>query len=292
MRAYEILRESRRRPIMEGGNAFDDVGTIHISEIDPTLQWLEKNLGMKNLKDGAIGSVGKVQYSGDMDIAIDPEQMDMEEVYRRAVKALGADSVQKHAGNVITRVQIPNYDEAKDGRQPRTGFVQVDFFPGNPEWMRTYYHSPGDSSKYRGEHRNIGVAVLASLADTQHSDETDGFDRPVETERWQWGAKNGLVRVRRTSRKNKRTGDWVKKQDTEVIGKPITNADEIAKIIFRGKAGSEGLNSVESIIDGAKKGYSEEELQQLYKNMAEGIMRHNNNWTNFDWPEELAQYMT
>lgn len=292
MRAYEILRENRRTRLMEGGNAFDDVGTIHISEIDPTLQWLEKTLGMKNLKDGTIGSVGKVQYSGDMDVVIDPEQMDIEEVHKRAVKALGAENVQKHAGNVITRVQIPNYDETKDGRQPRTGFVQVDFFPGNPEWMRTYYHSPGDSSKYRGEHRNIGVAVLASMADTQHSEELDGFDRPVETERWQWGSKNGLVRVRRKSRKNKRTGDWVKKQDTEVIGEPITNPDGIAKVIFRGKADGDALNSVETIIDAAKKGYSNEELEKIYNDIAVAIMRHNDQWQNFEWPEELAKYMT
>lgn len=292
MRAWELLRENRRTRLMEGGNAFDDVGTIHISEIDPTLQWLEKKLGLKNLKDGAVGSVGKVQYSGDMDIAIDPDETDIETLFGIATKALGADSVQKHAGNIITRVPIANYDEAKDGRQPRTGFVQVDFFPGKPEWMKTYYHSPGDTSKYRGEHRNIAVAVLASLADTERSDEEDDLGRPIDAKRWQWGGKNGLVRVHRTSRKNAKTGGWIKKQDTEVIGEPITNADEIAKVIFRGKAGKEALNSVETVIDAAKKGYSEDELQQLYKKTAEGIMRHNDQWTNFDWPEELAQYMT
>ena len=37
---------------------------------------------MKNLKDAAVGSVGKVQYSGDMDIAIDPDETSMEDLLR------------------------------------------------------------------------------------------------------------------------------------------------------------------------------------------------------------------
>lgn len=291
MRAWELLRENRRTRLMEGGGAFDDVGTIHISEIPPTLKWLEQKMGVKNLSDGTVGSVGKVQYSGDIDVAVDPEVTDIQDVHAKAVKALGAENVQKHAANVITRVPIANYDEAKDGRQPRTGFVQVDFFPGNPSWMKTYYHSPGDTSKFRGEHRNLAIAVLATLTDTKSSDELDGHDRPIEATRWQWGGKNGLVKIKRTSRKNKRTGDWLKKQDTEVIGDPITDADGIAKVLFRGKAGSDALNSVESVIDAAKKGYSADEMDEFYRRLGESIVRHSDTWVNFDWPEELAQYM-
>ena len=65
----------RGRDLHEGG-AMAGVGAIHISEIEPTLIKLEKELGL-NLRDFTLGSVGKKEFSGDIDIAINlkPEEL-------------------------------------------------------------------------------------------------------------------------------------------------------------------------------------------------------------------------
>ena len=54
---------------MEGG-AMPGVGAIHIDEIEPTLDSLEKVLGI-DLKNNTLGSVGKKEFSGDIDIALE-----------------------------------------------------------------------------------------------------------------------------------------------------------------------------------------------------------------------------
>ena len=43
---------------------------------------------------------------------------------------------------IMTKVGIENFDKNKEDGRPRTGFVQVDFMPGDPGWLKTYYHSP------------------------------------------------------------------------------------------------------------------------------------------------------
>ena len=46
------------------------VGAIHIDEIEPTLDALEKKLGI-DLKNNVLGSVGKREFSGDIDVALE-----------------------------------------------------------------------------------------------------------------------------------------------------------------------------------------------------------------------------
>ena len=55
--------------LTEGG-AMAGVGAIHADEIEPTLDSLEKVLGI-DLKNNTLGSVGKKEFSGDIDIALE-----------------------------------------------------------------------------------------------------------------------------------------------------------------------------------------------------------------------------
>jgi hypothetical protein len=281
------------RPIIiEGGNAFSDVGTIHISEIEPTLHWMEEKFGLSNLEDRVLGSVGKTEYSGDIDVAIDSKAVDPEEFSTMLRTKLGNQSVTGVAGNITARVPIANYDKTKDGRQPRTGFVQVDFLPGDPAWLKTFFHSPGDESKFKGIHRNMALTAVSNLLGAKSTKEMDDFDRPVSTVRWQWGLKNGLVKVRKSSRKNKKTGKWIKKQDTEILGEPITDPRKIAQVLFKGKAGPEALNSMETILDASAKAYSPKELDAIHRKLANTLSYGGVDMiTGFDIPKEVAQYL-
>ena len=293
-KAFEHFKATGEvRPvILEGGNAFPDVGTIHISEIEPTLRWMEKEFGLSNLEDRVLGSVGKVEYSGDIDIALDTKKVDPKEFSAMLRTKLGDQSVTGVAGNITIRVSIVNYDKKKDGRQPRTGFVQVDFLPGDPAWMKTFFHSPGDASKFKGIHRNMALTAVANLLGSKSTKELDDFDRPVSTVRWSWGLKNGLIKVKKTSRKNKHTGKTVKKQDTEILGKPVTDPKKIAHVLFNGKAGPEALNSMETILAAVKKGYTPKQADAIYQKLAQTLTYSKTDMlTGFDIPKEVAQYL-
>lgn len=281
-----------RSIVLEGGNAFSDVGTIHISEIEPTLTWMEKEFGLSNLADRVLGSVGKVEYSGDIDVALDTKNTDPTEFSTMLRTKLGDQSVTGTAGNITIRAPIANYDKTKDGRQPRTGFVQVDFLPGDPAWLKTFFHSPGDASKFKGIHRNMAMTAVANLLGAKSTKEQDDFDRPVSTVRWQWGLKNGLVKVRKSSRKNKNTGKWVKKQDTEILGEPVTDPKKIAHVLFKGKAGPEAIDSMETIIDAVKKSHTPKETDAFYRKLAQTLSYSNIDMiTGYDIPAEVAQYV-
>ncbi len=269
MRAYELTKP--KKLIVEGGNAFPDVGIIHIDEIKPTMRDIAKLLGMPNAVNQALGSVGKAEYSGDIDIAVDLDRDKMKIMSKKLRDALGNQNVTGVAGNISFRFPISNYDETKQGRQPRTGLVQVDLIPGEPAWMKTFFHSAGDVSKFKGIHRNLAISAVAAQIDHQESKEQDDYGRSVEAVRWAWGPKGGLQKVRKTSIRNEKTGKWLKKQNTELLTEPIKTPDKIVEILFKGKVGSEALNSMESIIDAVKKTFSNKEMQSIFKKMADSL---------------------
>ena len=63
--------------LSEGGSA-PGVGPIHKDEIQATLAPLERELGI-SLIDNVLGSVGKKQFSGDIDVAVQLDKDDIEE---------------------------------------------------------------------------------------------------------------------------------------------------------------------------------------------------------------------
>jgi hypothetical protein len=70
--------------LLEGGNVFkDDAGsilTVRINKADvlPTVQWLETVTGLE-LTDNMLGTTGKKETSGDLDLAIDANAVNKNE---------------------------------------------------------------------------------------------------------------------------------------------------------------------------------------------------------------------
>jgi len=116
--------------VLAEGGAMPGVGPIHIDEIEPTLTALEKVLGI-DLKGNVLGSVGKREFSGDIDVAL---QIDPESIPQFIEKLKNTPEVLdiEKTSVIMTKVQIVGYDEAKQTSKPRTGYVQVDFTPGDP----------------------------------------------------------------------------------------------------------------------------------------------------------------
>lgn len=236
------------------------VGPIHISEIEPTLDALEQALGI-DLKNNVLGSVGKKEFSGDIDVALQIDSDKIPEFVERLKKSPIVLDIAK-SSVIMTKVKIVGYDPEKQTSKERTGFVQVDFMPGEPEWMKTYYHSPAESeSKYKGVFRNLMIASIAGVLDKQDSEETTDDGRPLESERWMFSPTEGLIRVIRTPVPKKSGQGYTQKNKNKQISKSIKNPEEIAKTLNLGSA--KALNSFESLLDAIKKNYPPELVKKI-----------------------------
>ena len=167
-----ILKESGSAP---------GVGPIHKDEIQATLAPLSKALGV-DLYKNALGSVGKRQFSGDIDCAIAINNDDLES-FGKTLQDHPLVLWFKKSSVFITKIKIQDYNpkrelidpatgESKGVPDGRTGYVQVDFMPGEVDWMKTYYHSPSETeSKYKGVFRNIMIATICVFHENNPSEE-------------------------------------------------------------------------------------------------------------------------
>tara|TARA_B100000767_G_C19754129_1_gene532126 strand:+ start:49 stop:996 length:948 start_codon:yes stop_codon:yes gene_type:complete len=273
--------------LSEGG-AMAGVGLIHHTEIDATLDALEKSLGMP-LKANVLGSVGKKEFSGDIDVAIN---IPKEKLQDFAAKLEASPLIQdiKKSSVFMTSVDIVGYnaENTKPGLN-RTGKVQIDFMPGDPDWMKTYYHSPhekgfdkegGRSSKYKGTFRNIMLATMASVYQSKESDEKIEDGRPVEQQRWLWSPADGLNWISRKPKPKANGEGYTKARIDTVLKGPITNTQEIAKIL--GLDGPEDLYSFETLLTTIKKNYPSD----VYAKIVDGF-KNNGQVQDMGIPSEL-----
>lgn len=262
MKLFEIYNKKFSKQTVSEGGAMPGVGAIHISEIEPTLSKLEKSLGIK-LKDFTLGSVGKRKFSGDIDVAINLKPEDLPAFAEKLSKDPNVLDVQK-SSVFMTKVKIENFDKEKSDGRPRTGFVQIDFMPGDPGWMKTYYHSPTEEeSKYKGVFRNLLLASIAGQLDRKSSDETTEDGRPLQQDRWMFSPRDGLIRVRRTPVQNKAGTGYTKKNNNKIISKPNRDGESITKALKLNSVAD--LNSYESLKAAIEKNYPADLVKRILK---------------------------
>lgn len=265
MKLFELYNKKFSKQTVSEGGAMPGVGAIHISEIEPTLSKLEKSLGIK-LKDFTLGSVGKRKFSGDIDVAINLKPEDLPAFAEKLSKDPNVLDVQK-SSVFMTKVKIENFDKEKSDGRPRTGFVQIDFMPGDPGWMKTYYHSPTEEeSKYKGVFRNLLLASIAGQLDRKSSDETTDDGRPLQQDRWMFSPRDGLVRVRRTPVQNKAGTGYTKKNNNKIISKPNRDGESIVKALKLNSVAD--LNSYESLKAAIEKNYPADLVKRILKDFA------------------------
>ncbi len=262
MNLFELTQYKRasENVLVEGG-AMPGVGAIHIDEINPTLIPLEKELGI-DLRNNVLGSVGKREFSGDIDVALNIETDKIPEFVERLKKSNQILDIAK-SSVIMTKVKIENYDENKGNPTNRTGYVQVDFMPGDPDWLKTYYHSPNEKdSQYKGVYRNIMIASIAGNINIEDSEEKIDDGRPLQSKRFMFSPRDGLVRVLRRP-VPKKTGDgYTKKNNNKIIAGPWKTADDIAKNL--GLDNGEDLYSYETLVKAIRKNMSSEEQKAIF----------------------------
>jgi hypothetical protein len=253
--------------VLSEGGAMPGVGAIHIDEIEPTLDSLEKVLGI-DLKNNTLGSVGKKEFSGDIDVALDIKPEDLPEFVKKLESIPEVLDIAK-SSVIMTKVKIADYDPNKkvEGK-PRTGYVQLDFMPGDPGWMKTFYHAPHEKdSKYKGVFRNILVSSIAAHLDRKDSEQKISDGRSVQSERYMWSPTDGLVRIVRTPEPNKKGDGYTKKNNNKIIAGPYKDSNEIAKVLQLDSA--DDLYSYETLRKAMDKNYSPDLVNVILKDFAD-----------------------
>ena len=262
MNLFELTQyKAVQSEVLSEGGSLPGVGAIHIDEINPTLIPLEKELGI-DLRNNALGSVGKREFSGDIDVALQIDADKIPEFVERLKKSSQIMDIAK-SSVIMTKVKIMDFDETKEDGRPRTGYVQVDFMPGDPDWLKTYYHSPNEKdSQYKGVYRNLMIASIAGNLDIENSEETIEDGRPLQSKRFMFSPRDGLVRVLRRP-VPKKTGDgYTKKNNNKIIGGPWKTADSIAKTL--GLDNSDDLDSYETLVKAIRKNLSPEDQKKIF----------------------------
>ncbi len=206
-------------------NPIPEVGAIHIDEITPTLLPLQNYLGI-DLINNTLGSVGKKQFSGDIDVAIQLDDGDIPEFIEKLRNCPDIIDVKK-SSVIMTVVKIQHYDPSLPCAEPRTGYVQVDFMLGDIAWLKTFYHAPYEKdSKYKGVYRNI---LLSSMAYYLHRHESRELDhgQPIWVERYVWSPAHGLVRVIRQPVLNSNKDGYTKKHIDDILHGPYKTPEDI-----------------------------------------------------------------
>jgi hypothetical protein len=150
--------------LLEGGNVFKTktgeprTQRINRADVPATIRWIEQVTGIEFPKDRWLGSTGKKPTSGDLDLAVDLNEVSKEQlagILTQFVQSQGLDSreyvVKKGEVHLCTPI-------AGDANR---GFVQTDFmfFP-NLDWGGFYY-SGGEDSEYKGMNRNVLMSSIA-----------------------------------------------------------------------------------------------------------------------------------
>ena len=201
--------------LLEGGNVFkDDAGsilTVRINKADvlPTVQWLETITGLE-LTDNMLGTTGKKETSGDLDLAIDANAVNKNEFAAKL-----ADYIAKKGGDPkewIRKSGISVHFKTPIKGDEKNGYVQSDFMFGEPNWMKFSLQGGREGSELKGAHRHI---ILASIARVRGM---------------KWSANNGLM----------------SSDGKELVSK---DGNEIAKKLLGQTASIKDLQDPETIID-------------------------------------------
>jgi hypothetical protein len=216
--------------LFEGGNVFKladgQPATTRISRenVVPTVQWLEQLTGL-NLVDNMLGSTGRKETSGDLDLGIDETKITKDVLIQQLLKrGVKAEDIKKSGDSV--HVKTPILGDAKNG------YVQTDFMFGDPEFQK-FALNTGESD-FKGVHRAL---LLASIAKAQGM---------------KWSYKNGLM--------DRETNEVISKNPAEIaeklLGGTVADMASVETIVKKIKA----LPNYEELVKDAREAFERDKL--------------------------------
>lgn len=150
--------------LLEGGNVFKtptgDPATQRIARdnVVPTVQWLEGLTGL-SLVNSMLGTTGKNETSGDLDLGVDGTKVSKEILIQQLLKQGIPQTDIKKSGDAV-HLKTPILGDSSNG------FVQTDFmFTDNPTWQSFSLAGGAQGSQFKGMHRHV---LLSSVAKAQN----------------------------------------------------------------------------------------------------------------------------
>jgi hypothetical protein len=173
------------------------------------------------LTDHMLGTTGKREVSGDLDLAIDANEVNKNDFVTKLSMY-----IDKQGGNPkdwIRKSGISVHFKTPIKGDEANGYVQADFMFGEREWLKWSMTGGKEGSELKGSHRHI---ILASIA---------------KAKGMKWSFQNGLIN----------------RENNEVITK---DPNEIAKKLLGLSATAKNLEDPEAILDYVSKLPNYEEL--------------------------------
>lgn len=145
--------------LKEGGNVFKDkVSRINKNDVEPTVKFVSDILGL-NLTRNIIGSAGKKETSGDIDIAIDITKHDRDEFIEKLTdwcierKLEPKDFVSKTGISCHFRCPVPNTQD----------FCQIDLMFVPDVKFAKFAYASDEEEPLRARHRHIVMSAIAKF---------------------------------------------------------------------------------------------------------------------------------
>ena len=243
--------------IFEGGNIFKDAKgqpltqRIARNDVVTTVKWLEQLTGL-NLVDNMLGSTGKAETSGDLDLGVDATKISKDVLIQQLLKqGIPKTDIRKTGDSVHLKTPING--------NPANGYVQTDFmFTENPTWQHFALTGGAVGSQFKGVHRHI---LLSSVAKAQNL---------------KWSPKFGLM--------NRSNNEVISQEPNEIAtlllgqghkAKDLTTVETILKAI-------KDRPDFERLIADAKEAFSKENLVIPESSPTPGTGAWFRQWKNLD----------
>lgn len=162
--------------LYEGGNVFKDAEGNPLTQriardnVVPTVQWLEGLTGL-NLVDNMLGSTGRADTSGDLDLGVDAGKVSKELLIQQLLgKGIDPKDIRKSGDSVHLKTPILG--------DPNNGYVQTDFmFTDNPAWQHFALTGGAVGSQFKGMHRHVLLSSIAKALGLKWSPKFGLLDR-------------------------------------------------------------------------------------------------------------------
>lgn len=246
--------------ISESGNSIEDAKPFQQDQVQPTVDWLVKNvfpqIGLNGIDDDAavIGSAGKKlpeQTSGDIDIAVSADKIAGFLGTSLQTVLYSLDAKLKSMG--YTTKLAPGFTQvsigAPIGGDFKNGVGQVDFMLTNDlDWSRFIYHSPDfrtAESQYKGAYRNMLLMAAIGKSFFEVTKQTDKGET-AEYKAYVVRLNQGITEVRKSFEGKKglvKTAKVLHEYDKEITRQP----QGVVDLLFTGNHKPSDIDTYEKL---------------------------------------------
>jgi len=246
--------------LSESGNSIENAQPFQQDQVQPTVDWLVKNvfpqIGLNGLEDDAaiIGSAGKKlpeQTSGDIDIAVSADKIAGFLGTSLQTVLYSLDAKLKSMG--YTTKLAPGFTQvsigAPIGGDWKNGVGQVDFMLTNDlDWSKFIYHSPDfrtAESQYKGAYRNMLLMAAIGKSFFEITKQTDKGET-AEYKAYVVRLNQGITEVRKSFEGKKglvKTAKVLHEFDKEITRQP----QGVVDLLFTGNHKPSDIDTYEKL---------------------------------------------